>query len=197
MMLIKVESRRLTTVTQTPQPPSNQPRRAAFFPDDANDFRKEESMSRLTAIFVALGSLAIVATPLAASHAQSPASMVDAAQTCRDYGVRPGTAAYDTCLNRAAWAYDRGQPGLASAEAARVSDAGNLCLSYGIGPQTLGYRECVAAEINRRPLPSDQVRYVPSPDRSGPDRYGFYYDANGNVRDRNGELVRFVPLSYR
>src|SRR5262245_25978838 len=154
-------------------------------------------MSRLTAISAALGSLAIVATPLAASHAQSPASMVDAAQVCRDYGVYPGSSAYDTCLNRAAWAYDRGQPGLASAEAARVSDAGSRCLSYGIAPQTLGYRECVVAEINRRPISSPDVRYVPSPERSSPDRSGLYYDANGNMRDRNGELVRVVPLSYR
>jgi len=149
-------------------------------------------MSRLNAIFVALGSLAIVATPLAASHAQSPASMVDAQRTCRDYGVRPSSTAYDDCVTRTALAYDRGEPGLATLEAQRVADARNLCLSYGITPQTLGYRECVAAEIDRRALPSVQVRYVPTADR-----YGLYYDVNGNVRDRNGDLVRVVPLSYR
>jgi len=149
-------------------------------------------MSRLHAIFVALGSLAIVATPLASSHAQSPASMVDAAATCREYGVRPGSAAYDTCVTRAAWAYDRGEEGLAAREAQRVSDARNVCLSYGLAPQTMGYRECVATEIDRRALRSYEVRSVPSGDR-----YGFYYDANGNLRDRNGELIRYVPLVYR
>jgi hypothetical protein len=160
-------------------------------------------MSRLTAIFVALGSLGIAAMPLASSHAQSPDSMVDAAQTCRDYGMRPGSPAYDTCINRAAWAYERGEPGLAVAEAQRVSDAGNLCRSYGIAPYTLGYRECVATEIDRRAVRTyearapevrspPEIRYAPSGDR-----YGFYYDTNGNLRDRNGEFVRAVPLSYR
>jgi hypothetical protein len=149
-------------------------------------------MSRLNAIFVALGSLAIVATPLVSSHAQSPASMVDAQRTCRDYGVRPGSTAYDSCVTRTAAAYDRGEPGVAALEAERVADARNLCLSYGITPQTLGYRECVAAEIDRRAIPAVQVRYVPTTDR-----FGLYYDANGNVRDRNGNLVRVVPLTYR
>jgi hypothetical protein len=149
-------------------------------------------MSRLNAIFVAVGSLAIVATPLVSSHAQSPASMVDAGRTCRDYGVRPGSTAYDSCVTRAAAAYDRGESGLATLEAERVADARNLCLSYGITPQTLGYRECVAAEIDRRAIPTVQVRYVPTTDR-----YGLYYDVNGNVRDRNGDLVRVVPLTYR
>jgi len=55
----------------------------------------------------------------------------------------------------------------------------------------VGYRECVATEIDRRAVTAYQVRYVPG------DRYGFYYDANGNLRDRNGELVRVMPPSYR
>jgi hypothetical protein len=147
-------------------------------------------MSRLTAISAALGSLAIVAMPLASSHAQSPASLVDAGRVCRDYGVTPGSVAYDSCVNRAAWAYDRGEPGMATLEAQRVSDARNICLSYGISPRTMGYNECVATEIDRRAL--RPVRYV-----AVSDRYGFYYDVNGNLRDRNGELVRAMPLSYR
>jgi hypothetical protein len=150
-------------------------------------------MSRLNAIFVALGSFAIVAVPLTSSHAQTPASLEDAAAICRDYGVRPGNPAYDTCVNRAAWAYDSGQPGLATLEAQRVSDARNICLSYGLAPQTMGYRECVATEIDRRALRSREIRYAPSGDR-----YGFYYDTSGNLRDRNGELVRAVPMAvYR
>jgi hypothetical protein len=150
-------------------------------------------MPRLKPILVALGSAAIAATPLASSFAQSPVSMVDAQRTCRSYGVVPGSSVYDTCVNRAAWAYDRGEPAMASLEAQRVSDARNLCLSYGISPQSLGYSECVAAEIDRRAVRTYEVRYVTSTDR-----YGFYYDANGNLRDRNGELVRATPLAiYR
>ena len=49
-----------------------------------------------------------------------------------------------------------------------------------------------AREIDRHALPTYQVRYVPSTDR-----YGLYYDASGNVRDRNGDLVRVAPLTYR
>ena len=150
-------------------------------------------MSRLNAIFIALGSLAIVATPLASGHAQSGDALANGELTCREYGVRAGTAAFDTCVNRAAWAYDRGEPGLAALEAQRISDARNICLSYGLAPQTMGYRECVATEIDRRALRSHETRYVPSSDR-----YGFYYDTNGSLRDRNGELVRAVPLAvYR
>ena len=78
-------------------------------------------------------------------------------------------------------------------EAQRVSDARNICLSYGLAPQSLGYRECVATEIDRRALRSYDIRYVQSNDR-----YGFYYDTNGNLRDRNGALVRAVPMAvYR
>jgi len=145
-------------------------------------------MSRMHAIFIALGSLAIAATPLASSHAQSGDALANGELTCREYGVRAGTAAFETCVSRAAWAYDRGEPGRAALEAQRVSDARNICLSYGLAPQSLGYRECVATEIDRRALRYD-IRYVPSTDR-----YGFYYDTNGNLRDRNGELIRAVPL---
>src|SRR6266481_8234222 len=136
-------------------------------------------MSRLNAIYVALGSLAIVAVPLASSHAQSGDALVNGEMTCREYGVRAGTAAFDTCVNRAAWAYDRGEPGLAAREAQRISDARNICLSYGLAPQTMGYRECVATETDRRAMRSYEIRHVPSSDR-----YGFYYDTNGNLRDR-------------
>jgi hypothetical protein len=164
----------------------------AFLPYDVNDLERRSTMSRLNAIFIALGSVAIAGIPLASSHAQSPASTVDAQRICRDYGVRPGASSYDSCVTRAAWAYDRGEPSVASLEAQRVSDAGNLCQSYGIAPYTMGYRECVAAEIDRRSIGSYEIRYVPSTDR-----YGFYYDVNGNLRDRNGGLIRAVPLVYR
>jgi len=148
-------------------------------------------MSRLNAIFIALGSLAIAATPLA-SRAQSGDALANAELTCREYGVGAGTAAFETCVNRAAWAYDRGEPGIATLEAQRVSDARNICLSYGLAPQTMGYRACVATEVDRRAMRAYDIRYVPSSDR-----YGFYYDTNGNLRDRNGELIRAVPLAYR
>ena len=50
----------------------------------------------------------------------------------------------------------------------------------------------MSAEIDRRAIPAVQVRYVPTTDR-----FGLYYDADGNVRDRNGDLIRVQPLRYR
>jgi hypothetical protein len=156
-------------------------------------FKRRRTMPRLNALLVAaLGGATIAAMPLASSYAQSPVSMVDAQRTCRSYGVIPGSSAYDTCVSRTAWAYDRGEPSVAMLEAQRVSDARNLCQSYGIASYSMGYRECVATEIDRRAVQPYQVRYVTSSDR-----FGFYYDVNGNLRDRNGELVRAVPLVYR
>src|SRR5260370_32361859 len=130
-------------------------------------FGKEDSMSRLNAIFIALGSLAIAATPLASSHAQSGDALANAELTCREYGVRAGTAAFDTCVNRAAWAYDRGEPGLATLEAQRVSDPRNICLSYALVQQSMGYRECVATEIDRRGGKAFGLPYAPGSERSG------------------------------
>jgi len=149
-------------------------------------------MSLQKAIFVAVSSLAIASMPLASSHAQSGDALAKAELTCRQYGVHTGTAAFDTCVKRAAWAYDRGEPGLATLEAQRVSDARNICLSYSLEPQTMGYSECVATEIDRRAVRAYDIRYAQSSDR-----YGFYYDTSGNLRDRNGEQIRAVPLTYR
>lgn len=144
-------------------------------------------MSRQNMIVIALGGFAIAsALPLAAARAQSGDALAQAENICLDYGVGPGSIAFDTCVNRAASAYDRGEPGTAAAEARRVSDAGQACLSYGIEPMTLGYRECLARETDRRAFRRYEVQYVPG--------NGFHYDAYGVLRDRNGDRV---PPVYR
>jgi hypothetical protein len=115
-------------------------------------------MSRQNMIFLALGAFITAASPLAAPHAQSGDALAHAERTCLDYGVGPNTISFETCVGRAATAYDRGEPGLAVAEARRVSDARQACMAYDIDPMTLGYRQCVANEANRS---ATRISYVP------------------------------------
>jgi len=112
-------------------------------------------MSRLNTIFLALGGFIAVATPLAV-RAQSGDALAHAEHTCANSGIGPGSVAFDSCVSRAAWAYDRAEPGLAVAEAQRLADARDACLSYDIDPMTLGYRQCLTSESRRT------VRYAVS-----------------------------------
>jgi len=137
---------------------------------------------RLNIIFLALGGFAAVAVPFSV-RAQSGDALAQAERTCLDYGLGPSSVAFDSCVARAASAYDQGEPGLANLEASRVADARQACLSYGIEPMTLGYRQCVANEASLRRY---EITYVPNS--------GFHYDAYGVVRDRNGDRV---PPIYR
>ena len=57
-----------------------------------------------------LGGLAIVsATPYQSANAQSGPALVLAEQACFDHGVVPHTASFESCVSRAADAFDRGQ----------------------------------------------------------------------------------------
>ena len=61
-----------------------------------------------------LGGLAIAtATPYPSASAQSGQSLVFAEHACLEYGVTPHTAAFESCVSRAARAFDRGQPDVA------------------------------------------------------------------------------------
>jgi hypothetical protein len=113
---------------------------------------------RLNTIFLALGGFAVVAALPFAVRAQSGDALAHAERTCLDYGMGPSSVAFDTCVARAASAYDQGAPGLASAEARRIADARQACLDYGVEPMTLGYRECVADETSPRRY---EIAYVP------------------------------------
>jgi hypothetical protein len=113
------------------------------------------SKLRLYTIFLALGAFVAVATPFAA-RAQSGDALAHAERTCLDYGIGPYSVTFDTCVARAASAYDEGTPGLATAEARRIADARQVCLSYDLDPQTLGYHQCIAREADR---PTYALRY--------------------------------------
>jgi hypothetical protein len=115
-------------------------------------------MSRLNTIFLALGGFVAAATPLVV-RAQSGDALTHAERTCLDYGVGPNTIAFDTCVSRAASAYDRGEPGRAVSEASRIADARQACLSYDIDPMTLGYRACIANQTGN--APRFAISYVP------------------------------------
>jgi len=116
-------------------------------------------MSRLNMIVLALGSFTIAAALPLAVRAQSGDALAHAERTCLDYGIGPNSVAFDTCVGRAAGAYDRGEPGLAVAEARRISDARQACMAYDIDPMTLGYRQCVANETGRS---ATRISYVPT-----------------------------------
>ena len=85
-----------------------------------------------------LGGLAIAtATPYRSASAQSGQSLVFAEHACLEYGVTPHTAAFESCVSRAARAFDRGQPDVAYMQARWTRDAHDACLSDGVSPETL------------------------------------------------------------
>ena len=106
-------------------------------------------ISRLNTVFLALGAFMAGAAPFAV-RAQSGDALAKAERTCLDQGVGPYSVTFDTCVARAARAYDRAEPGLAVTEAKRVADARQTCMSYDIEPMTLGFHQCVASESRRR-----------------------------------------------
>jgi hypothetical protein len=109
-----------------------------------------------------LGGLAIAtATPNQPANAQSGPSLVFAEHACLDYRVTPHTPAFESCVSRAANAFDRGQPDVAYMQARSTRDAHETCLSYGLAPETLGYRQCVATQVDQRMNRTTRIRYVP------------------------------------
>jgi hypothetical protein len=108
-------------------------------------------MLRFNLLMIALSGLTIGA--VASNHtvdAQSGHALAIGEHTCVQYGVPPGTAAFESCVTRTSRAFDRGEPDIAYAQARVTRDAGNACLSYGIQPDTAGYRACVATQVDRR-----------------------------------------------
>jgi hypothetical protein len=107
-------------------------------------------MLRYNLMVIALGGMAIAtAMPRHGADAQSGQALVFGERACLDYGVTPGTAAFESCVKRAGRSFDRGEPDLAYQEARLTRDAREACRSYGIDPETLGYRQCVANQIER------------------------------------------------
>lgn len=110
------------------------------------------SKLRLYTIFLAVGAFLAGAAPYAAraqDREYSGDALAHAERTCLDYGIGPRSVTFDACTERAAAAYDEGEPGLAAAEARRIADAREECMSYDLDPQTLGYHQCVAHQADR------------------------------------------------
>jgi hypothetical protein len=108
-------------------------------------------MLRYNLLMVALSGITIAA--VASNHtadAQSGHSLAIGEYACVQYGVTPGTAAFESCVARASRAFERGEPDIAYTHARSTRDARNVCLSYGLEPDTLGYRACVATQVKRR-----------------------------------------------
>jgi len=106
-------------------------------------------MSRLNVIVIAVGGFAVASLVPFAARAQSGDALAHAENICLGHGIGPYSVPFETCVSRAARAYDRGDPDLAAAEARKAGDAGKACLSYDIEPMTLGFRQCMANETSR------------------------------------------------
>ncbi len=106
-------------------------------------------MSRLNMMVIVVGGFAAAAVLPLAARAQSGDALAHAEYICREEGVGPNSVPFETCVSRAARAYDRGEPGVAAAVARKVSAASKACLSYDIEPMTLEFRQCMANETSR------------------------------------------------
>jgi hypothetical protein len=152
-------------------------------------------MSRQTMIAIALGTVALAGAPFAAS-AQMGDAVANAEHTCAVHGVGPSTVAFETCVERAASAYEDGQPELAAGKAVMVRSANDVCMSYGLTPATLGYRQCVGSQIEKRSIEAHNIAYAPDDQphaTTAIDTWGFRYDSEGNVLDQDGYVVRAIP----
>ncbi|MBV8393263.1 MAG: hypothetical protein JOY81_08780 [Alphaproteobacteria bacterium] len=154
-------------------------------------------MSRQTLIAIALGSLTLAAAPLATAQAQMGDAVANAEHTCAVHGVGPNTVAFETCVERATAAYEEGQPELAASEAVMVRDSNDVCMSYGLTPQSLGYRQCVGSQLEKRSIASHNISFLPPDEQPHAtvaiDNWGFRYDADGNILDQDGYVIRAVP----
>ena len=108
-------------------------------------------MLRYNLTMVALAGMATAAiVPRYPADAQSGQSLVFAEHACLEYKVPPHTAPFESCVERAARAFDRGQPDLAWMQARLTRDAGQACSGNGEASDKRDYVRCVAAELDRR-----------------------------------------------
>lgn len=145
-------------------------------------------MIRHNLLVAALGGLVLAGLPLVTANAQSGDALAKAERTCLDSGIQASAPGYDFCVGRVAFALDRGDRDLATREVRVISTARSVCSSYGIEPKSLQYRQCLASELDRR-----------TPNSGGPVAsagYGFSYDTQGNLLDRNFNIVRPYGQSY-
>ena len=98
-----------------------------------------------------LGVLA-VATPSPPPHAvdQAGGVRVFAERACLDYDLTPGTAAYETCVSRAAKAFEQGEPDVAYMQARATREARDACLSNALEPPN--FTQCIVKRANSSTL---------------------------------------------
>jgi hypothetical protein len=123
----------------------------------------EENMARQNMIVIAVGTFALSAFPLACASAQSVDTVANAENSCAASGVTPNTAAFDTCVGRSALDDDHGGAGMATQQA--------------------------QAEPRSAQAYSAETPHA----TASVDSFGFHYDRQGNVLDRDGYVIRPVP----
>ncbi|WIM13257.1 hypothetical protein [Enhydrobacter sp.] len=100
---------------------------------------------------------AVAALALAAgcsyTETRTVAAPTPADDSCLVYGYKPGTTAYNVCVEREAAARQRGRMAASYSQAQIVADSQDACVSYGLVRGTPGYDRCVQREIAyRRPM---------------------------------------------
>jgi len=105
---------------------------------------------RLTALAAAGLSAASCSYTGTTTQAVAPAYRSGSEQVCLDYGFRPGTDAYNSCVIREAEWRARGRVPRDYTMAHLSSDAQSACASYGLTPGTMTYDRCVGREIDVR-----------------------------------------------
>ena len=147
--------------------------------------------ARQNLLVLALGGLVAAGVPAIPANAQSGDALANAELTCLDYGTRPHSPAYNACVDRVALSYDRGEPGLAVAQAQAMGDARAICGSYGLDPRTLGYQQCISSEVDKSGVAVYPVLAAPHVVATI-DRYGNRYDRNGNRLDIDGYVISYA-----
>jgi hypothetical protein len=108
-------------------------------------------MFRIPVVMVTMGAVTLAGiVPHEQAAAQSGQSLVFAERACLDYGVPPNTPVFESCVGRAARAFDRGEPDLAYLQARATRNARDTCRADGIAPGTSGYSQCVNQQVDQR-----------------------------------------------
>lgn len=103
--------------------------------------------------FLAAFAAMALAAGCSYTETRTVAAPTPADDSCLVYGYKPGTTAYNVCVEREAAARQRGRMAAGYSEARIAADSQNACASYGLMPGTTGYDRCVQREIGyRRPL---------------------------------------------
>jgi len=105
-------------------------------------------MLRYNILMIVLGGMTFASVfPREVADAQTGPSLVYAEHACLEYNVPPFTASFEGCVERAARAFDRGEPDRAYTEARTIRDARQACQN---NPKSADVDSCLLAEANRR-----------------------------------------------